>query len=190
MKRLSLSLTLLTLTFMSPLVPTQQAQAIPFLDVGPKLGYGVGILSGDNTENIDSNTTITAFGMAGSFDLVMLQLEVNVLYLKAAYEQSINILGAKTTTKDEADFLAIPIIGRFDISPIPMVKLALGGGYERRFYLGDGDSPELNYMPLSVRADLKVPMIGAVGIEGRFNYQLGDDDIKNNEFMVFLHAFL
>ncbi len=190
MKRLSLSLTLLTLTFMSALVPTQQAQALPFLDVGPKLGYGVGILSGDNTEDIDSNTTITAFGVAGSFDVVMLQLEVNVLYLKAAYEQNINILGTKTTAKSEADFLAIPIIGRFDISPIPMVKLALGGGYERRFYLGDGDSPELNYMPLSVRADLKVPMIGAVGIEGRFNYQLGDDDIKNNELMVFLHAFL
>lgn len=170
---------------MGSLHSLERTEALPLVDIGPKIGYGTGMFSEDPPVG-ELTMTSLAFGVAASLDLVLIQLEADLLYLKNTTEASVN----DTKTTDDADFLSIPIIGRIDLSPVPMVKFAVGGGYERRFFLGDGESPELNYVPLSARADLKVPMIGAAGVEARFNYQLGDEDIKVHEFMLYLHAFL
>lgn len=174
----------LTLALLGALLTTfsvqKRAEALPFVDLGAKVGVGTGMITGNNAT--DTEVKLRSFGLAGSLDLVLAQLEVNVLY---------HTLTMGSESKD-TNFLAIPVIGRVDISPIPMFKLAVGGGYERRFYMEDKDGvdPELNYIPLSARADLKVPLIGTFGLETRFNYQLGDKDSKVHEFMIFIHAFL
>ena len=190
MKRLSLPLALCLSTLLSLSHSPKSAEAIPFLDIGPKLGYGVGLLTGVD-ENTDTSVSLVTGGLAASIDLVMLQLEVDLLYLRATTESSFEVLGVETTSSFKSSFFSVPIIGRLDISPIPMVKLAVGGGYERRFNLDDdnGDS-ELNYLPLSIRSDLSIPLVGAAGVEARFNYQMGDNDVKAHEFMIFIHAFL
>jgi hypothetical protein len=174
MKRLSLPL-LLSLSALFTLNPSlNRAEALPFLDIGPKVGFGVGLDS-----KMSTNSDIIAGGLAASFDLVMIQLEVNMLYINT------------TPVGSSASYntLGLPIIGRFDISPVPMFKLALGGGYERRFSFGDdAEGAEQNYIPLSVRSDLSIPLVGAVGVEGRFNVALGEN--SGNELMLYLHAFL
>lgn len=181
--RLTFLLSCLSLVnFASP----QQAQALPFVDTGLKIGTGTGFATGENNPLEEADINNFAIGLAGSFDLVLVQLEINALYFNRKTEVSSG--GVKTSTDDS--FIAVPIIGRVDISPIPMVKLAVGGGYERRFYQGDGETPELNYLPISARGDIKVPLVGSFGVEGRFNYQLGDDKYKVHEFMIFIHAFL
>ena len=93
----------------------------------------------------------------------------------------------KSESEQTLDFLSIPVILRYNISPIPLLDLAFGGGYERRFVVSDGsdDGLELNYIPLSVRADIKVPMLASLGVEGRFSYQLGDSDV--HDLMLFAH---
>ena len=179
---LKLSL-LLSCIGLAHLVSPTPAQALPFVDTGLKIGTGMGFATGNNNDAEISNLAV---GLAGSFDLVMVQLEVNALYINRKTEGS----AAGNAASVDESFVAVPIIGRFDISPIPMIKLAVGGGYERRFYQGDGESPELNYLPLSVRGDVKVPLVGSFGVEGRFNYQLGDDKYKTHELMIFIHAFL
>ena len=167
-------------TLLATMAMNQRAEALPFVDVGLKAGFGSGVVSGDVPDDAEFDITTTAVGLAGSFDLAVLQLEINVLYHTLTVEES------------DVNFWAIPIIGRFDISPVPMFKLAIGGGFERRFYTEDkeGVDPELNYVPLSVRSDFSIPLVGTLGVEGRFNYQLGDDDIKIHETMIFVHAFL
>ena len=180
MLRLTFLLSCLCLVnFASP----PQVQALPFVDTGLKIGTGTGFATGENNPFEEADISNFAIGLAGSFDLVLVQLEINALYFNRKIEDS-----EEGSTDDS--FIAVPIIGRIDISPIPMVKLAVGGGYERRFYQGDGETPELNYLPLSARGDIKVPLVGSFGVEGRFNYQLGDDKYKVHEFMIFIHAFL
>ena len=181
--RLSLLLSCLGL---AQLISPQAVQALPLVDTGLKIGTGTGFTTGDNNPLKEAEISNLAVGLAGSFDLVMVQLEINALYINRKTESSV---AGNSVSVDES-FIAVPVIGRFDISPIPMIKLAVGGGYERRFYQGDGESPELNYFPLSVRGDVKVPLVGSFGVEGRFNYQLGDDKYKTHELMIFIHAFL
>lgn len=186
MKRLlKLSLLLSCIGFAS-LTSPQTVQALPFVDTGLKIGTGTGFATGDNNPLSEAEISNFAIGLAGSFDLVMVQLEINALYMNRKTENSV----AGVSVSVDESFIAIPVIARLDISPIPMIKLAVGGGYERRFYQGDGESPELNYLPLSVRGDVKVPLVGSFGVEGRYNHQLGDDKNKVHEFMVFIHAFL
>ena len=190
MRRISIPL-MLSLSALLSLSPSpKNAEALPFLDVGPKVGYGVGVFTGLDSK-ANQSSELLAGGIAATFDLVMIQLEVDLLYINAKTESSLDLAGVEQESSSSSSFFAMPIIGRLDISPVPMFKLALGGGYERRFSLEDdaGDT-ELNYLPLSVRADLKIPLIGTAGIEGRFNYQMGDEDIKAHEFMLYLHAFL
>ncbi len=174
----SLLLGCLSLSF---LLSPSNAEALPFVDTGLKIGTGVDVGGDDNVE-----TNNFAIGAAASFDLVMVQLEINALYLNKTSKVTVAGLSAES----DASFFAVPIIGRVDISPLPMLKLAVGGGYERRFYMGDGDAPELNFLPLSVRGDIKVPLVGSFGIEGRFNMNLTDANTKAHELMVFIHAFL
>jgi hypothetical protein len=159
---------------LSFLLSPSNAEALPFVDTGLKIGTGIDFGGDVETSNF-------AIGAAASFDLVMVQLEINALYLNKK---------EKTSKESGASFFAVPIIGRVDISPIPMLKLAVGGGSERRFSMGDGDGLELNFLPLYVRGDIKVPLVGAFGIEGRFNMNLTDANTKAHELMVFIHAFL
>ena len=180
MRHLSIVSLVLFGTMIGHLHSVERAEAIPLLDFGPKIGYGSGVFTGSPLGDPSMNSL--AFGVAASLDLVMVQLEADLLYLKNTTEVA--------TGSTDAEYVSVPIIARVDISPIPMVKFAVGGGFERRMYLGDGESSELNYVPISARADLKVPMIGSAGVEGRFNYQMGDEDDKVHEFMLFLHVFL
>jgi hypothetical protein len=51
------------------------------------------------------------------------------------------------------------------------------------------------FLPLSLCADVSVPLIGTVGGELRYSHQISesstlDPDLRFHTFMVYLHAFL
>ena len=189
MKRLSFPILLSLSALLSLSHLPKNAEALPFVDLGPKVGYGLGVFTGLD-DDADLSVDLWSLGLAATVDLVMVQLEANLLYLNATTNTA-EIPGVTEGNKATSSFFAVPVIGRVDISPIPMFKLAFGGGYERRFAMGDdADGAELNYLPLSLRTDIKVPLVGSAGLEGRFNYQLGDEDVKTHEFMIYIHATL
>ena len=175
-----------TTSLLSSLSPVQQLHALPFVKVGPVVGYGTGII--DEAEGVDQTFNNFAFGVSALLDIPVIKLEVDFLYMNSTLETQ-TTQGMMTVTSDtQTNLISIPLIVRYNLSPIPLFDLGFGGGYERRFNLDDEDSDEaeFNYVPLSVRADFSVPMLASVGVEGRFSYHLADDPI--HEAMLFVHA--
>ena len=175
---------LLCLAALAALTPARRAAALPFVDIGPVAGTGFGVYMGSGTRD----TTYIAGGLGARFDLLMVQLEAQLNYLSAT------VTGDQ---KSDASFFSTPIMARFDISPVPMLKLTIGGGFEHRQTLKQSNGNKLfsdaaEYIPVSVCADFKIPLVGAVGVEGRFSYMLSDPAAggdKTHDLMVFGHFF-
>ncbi len=179
---------LLCLAALAALTPTRRAAALPFVDIGPVAGTGFGIYMGSGTRD----TTYIAGGLGARFDLLMIQLEAQVNYLSATVTG-----GEKSDVSFDASFLSLPVMARFDISPVPMLKLTIGGGFEHRQTLKQSKDVKLfsdaaEYIPVSLCADFKIPVVGAVGVEGRFSYMLSEPPAgsdKTHDLMVFAHFF-
>ena len=168
---------LLALTFI--IFSSGEARALPFVDTGLKIGYGNSMPS-DELEGLEISNF--AIGAAARADIAMLQVEFNVLYFKQTVKYS---LGGSESSVD-ADFMSFPLIARFDFSPIPFLKLAAGLGYEMRVSLEDDVEEQLNYIPLSITGDFKIPVIGSAGVEVRYSYMLDDPaGGKVNDLMFF-----
>ena len=169
---------LLALAFMT--FSGGEAQALPFVDTGLKIGYGNSMPS-DEIDGLEISNF--ALGAAARADLAMLQVEFNVLYFKQTAKYSL----AGSESSVDSDFISLPLIVRFDFSPIPVLKLAAGLGYETRISLEDTDGEtQFNYVPLSITGDFKIPVIGSAGVEVRYSYMLDDPaGGKVNDLMFF-----
>ena len=166
---------LLALAFMT--FSGGEVQALPFVDTGLKIGYGNSMPS-DEIDGLEISNF--ALGAAARADLAMLQVEFNVLYFK----QTVKVDGLGSS---DVDSISLPLIVRFDFSPIPVLKLAAGLGYETRISLEDTDGEtQFNYVPLSITGDFKIPVIGSAGVEVRYSYMLDDPaGGKVNDLMFF-----
>ena len=186
-----IALTLLSASLLS-LSSASTAHAIPFLKQGVVIGYGFGLP--EEVEGLEQEISNFAIGGSVMLDIPVVKLELNVLYLGQTITNRVESELANTDASEvigdsdpvESSFLSIPVIARFNLSPIPLLDFGIGAGYERRFYLGDGEADELNYVPLSARADFKVPFVASLGIEARFSYHLADNPV--HDFMAFGHV--
>lgn len=185
------------------------AHAIPFIKVGPKVGYGTTFPS---DSQIPDSAILSNFaaGAAAQFSLLMLQLEANVLYQSSSMSyttSSAALIGQDVKTesvKTESSFstINIPVIARFDFSIIPLLNLAVGTGYEQRVFMsssaklngekvkdsGKVDNNMTSYIPFSFMAMLNIPALVAIGLELRYSYQLTSwrkDGKTADDFMVF-----
>ena len=170
MKRLSLLFVGLSLL----LAPA--AHALPFIDMGAKVGMGKTLYSTDNDmlqKSLDDlENKVLALGVAARIQVAVIQLEANALYW-----------GETIDGKATYDALSLPLIARFDFAPVPLLKLAAGTGLEFRFPLSATDTSgedslktfqKNTYVPLSLSADLSIPVIGiTAGVEARYGYELG-----------------
>ncbi|MBM4290651.1 MAG: hypothetical protein FJ138_03805 [Deltaproteobacteria bacterium] len=151
-------------------------------------GTGFGVYTGSTSRDVSYVTG----GVGARFDVLMLQLEAQITYLGA------------TVTGDhkmDASLVSLPLMARFDLSPIPLLKLTAGAGLEQRVLLKQGDAQlfadSAQYLPVSVCADLSVPVLGSVGLEARFSYMLSDPRVseeapkndKTHDLMIFGHLF-
>lgn len=185
-----LALTLLSVS-LSPLLTASTSHAIPFLKQGAVVGYGFGMA--EEIEGIESEISNFAVGGSVMLDIPVVKLELNVLYLNQTItsrleNEAVNAIVTGIAGEPdpiESSFLSIPLIARFNMSPIPLLDFGIGGGYERRFYLGDGKADELNYIPLSARADINLPFVVGLGLEARFSYHLAENPV--HDFMLFGH---
>lgn len=158
---------------------TQSAYALPFIDVGPKVLTGFGVLGPEN-----SSLKLYGGGIAARFKLPFVALEVNTLYLSSQYTYGSGI----TASESSFGSISVPILFRASLLPLPIVDLSLGAGYERRFYVGD--HVEDNYsdlIPIAISGDFSIPVIGTAGVEARFNYSLEDTDKPTHEVMLLAH---
>ena len=150
------------------------ASALPFVDMGIKLGYGNVSLSDEDDElqkildEIDVD--LFAAGVAARIQVLMVQVEANALYWSESWD-----------TDASYTALSLPIIARLDFAPIPMLKLAAGTGLEFQFPLAAENAQGADamdslqssmYLPLSASADLTLPAIGTIGLEARYGYEL------------------
>ena len=175
--------------------------AIPFVDFGFKGGIGKALVTGKDSKVFDEySSSLFAAGAAARFDLAIVQFEANVMY------QNLNFTDTQNKTDDIFDLnaLNLSLLGRIDISPLPLIKLTVGSGFEQRHILDISRSKDkvsknqyedtVYFLPISVCADFSVPLIGTVGIEGRYSHQMSDlfktDDTRYHTFMLYLHAFL
>lgn len=186
---LSLSLAL-TLALTSIMSSPAQTHAIPFVKKGFTVAYGVGMA--DDQEGVESEISYFAGGLSLMLDIPVIKIELNTLYLNRSSDvefksAALNMIVDPDPITDH--YISIPLIARFNLSPIPLLDLGIGAGYERRFYLGDKDegdeSGELNYVPFSLRADIKVPMVVGFGLETRFSYHIADNPV--HDFMLLGH---
>ncbi len=187
MKRLSVLIVGLALLF------APAAHALPFIDMGAKVGMGKTLYKTDDSESqkafddLEENK-ILALGVVARFQVAVVQLEANALYW-----------GETIDSKATYDALSLPLMARFDFAPIPLLKLAAGTGLEFRFplaatdSLGDDalDSYQKNtYVPLSLSADLSIPVVGiTAGVEARYGYELGSR-VKDSPIAVSSDYFL
>ncbi|MGC6419043.1 MAG: hypothetical protein ACON3Z_18095 [Bradymonadia bacterium] len=172
------------------------ASALPFVDMGIKLGYGNLSPSHDDSDvqkALDEvDVGLFAAGVAARIQVLMVQVEANALYWSESYDS-------------EASYsaLSLPIIARLDFAPIPLLKLAAGTGLEFQFPLaakgpsGDDAMDQLQsstYLPLSASADLTLPALGTIGLEARYGYELSsrlkDDQGVSNNYFMFMGTFL
>ena len=165
------------------LTPASPASALPFVDLGPSVGKGFGIYMGDGKRD----TSYVGGGLAARLDVLMFQVEVQLNGLLA------DVTGDKKT---EASFFSMPVMARFDISPIPLIKLTVGLGIEQRFLLKQsGDklfADSAQFLPISASADFSIPVIGSIGVEARFSPMLSEpapSADKTHDFMIFGHFF-
>lgn len=161
------------------------ACALPFVKVGPTVGYGVGIIP--QAEDINESITTVVVGGAALLDIPVVKIEIDLLYLMQSYEVESTLGVINTTSTSTYSSLSIPVIARYNLSPIPLFDLGIGAGYEYRFNIGDDarDTSQSTYIPISARADFKVPMLASLGVETRFSYDLGD--LSRHDFMLLAH---
>lgn len=180
------------------------AHAIPFIKVGPKVGYGTTFPSDSQIPDSATSSNFAA-GAAAQFSLLMLQVEANVLYQSSSMNYTMSSNGLiDQDLKLESSFstINIPVIARFDFSIIPLLNLAVGTGYEQRVFMsssaklngqsvdgsGKVDNNMTSYIPFSFMAMLNIPALVAIGLELRYSYQLSSW-MKNgktaDDFMVF-----
>ncbi len=178
MKKISL-LALLFLMFLM-----SAAYAIPFIKVGPKVGYGK-LLPLDLPGSIkSSDETVTAIGAGAMFSLLMVQLEANVLYASSDFSTS-SVISSLTATevkfKNNFSTINVPVIARFNFSPIPLLNLALGAGYEQRVLVSAESASKdvsssmnntASYLPISLNIGGDIPMLFNVSLELRYSHQL------------------
>lgn len=173
---------LCSLTLISP-----PARALPFVKVGPTVGYGVGLI--DQAEDLNQSLTTVVVGASALLDIPVVKVEVDLLYLMRTYEtESTLAQDFNLKTESTLSFISVPVIVRYNLSPIPLFDLGIGGGYERRFAMGDdaGDNSERSFLPLSARADFKVPLLASLGVEARFAYDLSD--LAEHDLMLLAHV--
>lgn len=188
---------LLTLTLLITTIPAL-GFALPFVNFGFKGGVGTSFVTGTDLYD-EADSMPFAIGGAARFDLAFIQLEGNVLYQNVQF-----------TSKDVSLFninaLQLSLLGRFDLSPVPFLKLTVGTGIEQRSLLEvttldkltlseDLYNSQLSYLPISVCADFSIPLLGTVGGELRYSHQMSEfikaePDLRFHTFMVYLHAFL
>jgi hypothetical protein len=198
------SLHVFLVTTLLSLCALTSAYAIPFIKVGPKVGYGTTFPS---DSQIPDSATFQNFaaGAAAQFSLLMLQVEANVLYQSSSITYNVSsqgLLGQDLKLESSFSTINIPVIARFDFSIIPLLNLAVGTGYEQRVFMsssvkvngekadgsGKVDNNMTSYIPFSFMAMLNIPALFAVGLELRYSYQL-TSWMKNgktaDDFMVF-----
>ena len=184
------------LTVATTLLISSSAMALPFIDMGIKLGMGdMQYTHDDSTEQKaldEADSSLFALGVAARFQLAIIQLEANALYWSETGEGDSSYKA-----------LSLPVIARLDFAPVPLLKLAAGTGLEFQFPLaatGPDDSDikdsvqQSLYLPLSVSADFTLPAIGTLGVEARYGYELTsklkeDNGIGGNYFL-FMGTFL
>ena len=184
------------MTVATTLFITSSAMALPFVDMGIKLGMGDMQYSNDDSsiqrQLDDADNSLFAMGVAARFQLAMIQLEANALYW------------SETGAGDSSyKALSVPVIGRIDFAPIPLLKLAAGTGLEFQFPLaatGPADNDikdsfqQSLYLPLSVAADFTLPAIGTLGVEARYGYELTSkfktDGGTSGNYFLFFGTFL
>lgn len=163
------------------LTPARQASALPFVDLGPSFGKGFGLYMGDGKRD----TSYVGGGLAARLDLVIVQVEAQLNYLSA------DVTGDQKT---EASFFSVPVMVRVDLSPVPLLKLAVGLGIEQRTLLKQSgaklfaDSAQL--LPISASADIKIPVLGSLGLEARFSPMISEpapSAARTHDFMLFGH---
>jgi hypothetical protein len=177
----TLCLTALTTLCLTALTPAQQASALPFVDLGPSIGKGFGVYMGDGKRD----TSYVGGGVAARLDLMIVQVEAQLNYISA------DVTGDQKT---EASFFSLPVMARLDLSPVPMLKLAVGLGIEHRTLLKQSgaklfaDSAQL--LPISASADISIPLLGTLGLEARFSPMLSEPApsvARTHDFMLFGH---
>ena len=183
-QRLTSHLSALTLTALTALSFTPHtAQALPLINTGLKAGVGMGLGGPDPV-----SASYMAFGPSARLDLIVAHVELSALYMKQNLEADLGSFGKAET---DLNLVSIPLIARVDISPVPGFKLSLGGGLGIRYNLDaeDGQESTSEFVPVSVCADVSMPLIGTVGAEARFNYNLADVDEPMHEGLLFVHAY-
>ena len=188
-RRAPLKLALALTIFLVPL----SAQALPGIGFSAGLvgGFGTGYADFGDLPEPDVDYSLSAFGLGATLKVIMIEAEVDLLY------HTTTITGDNET--NDFSYLAIPIIARLDISPIPLLSLAIGGGIENRFFLSQSEEGQddlyessVLYMPLSLKAGLSIPGVGlGVTAEARYSHQLGAllkepvDEVKIHNTMFF-----
>ena len=137
--------------------------------------------------------SVSAYGIGATLKVIMVEAEVNLLY------HTTTVTDSDSDQTSDFSYLAVPIIARLDISPIPLLSLAIGGGIENRFFLSQSEDggddlyeSSVLYMPLSLKAGISIPGVGlGVTAEARYSHQLGAllkepmDEVKVHNTMFF-----
>ena len=186
----------LVTTFALTTMISANALALPFVDMGIKLGHGSISLSHSDSavqKRLDeTETPLFTIGAVARMQVLMVQIEANALYWSESGEGDSSYKA-----------LSLPIIARLDFAPIPMLKLAAGTGLEFQFPLAaeDAEGNDVKdsfrqgmFLPLSVTADLTVPAIGTLGVEVRYGYELStrleEDGGISTDYFLLLGTYL
>lgn len=167
------------------------APAMALGTFGAKLGVGLsnsydGLPDGASIDEDQPSTFI--IGAAWKMDVAMIRVEANALYWSDT-----NDAGAKDT---KVNSMALPVLAKFDISPLPILKLSFGAGLEPRYLLSTTgiDESDLEtmvmYMPIAIEGAINLQVI-SIGLELRYERQLtssykasGLEDVRNHQIVA------
>ncbi|MEE2644042.1 MAG: hypothetical protein VYD19_03830 [Myxococcota bacterium] len=175
------------------------AQALPGIDLSAGLvgGFGTGHPDfGDLEEPEGVDHSLSAYGLGVTLKILMVEAEFNALYHTTTSS-------GEGTSDQSYSHLALPLIGRLDLSPIPLVSFAIGAGLEPRIFLSQSEDSAFDeiyegntlYLPLSLKVGVSIPGVGlGVTGEARYSHQLsplftkdsGFDEIRMHNTMFFV----
>ena len=159
--------------------------------------FGVRVGGGTSFYNDNSPTapadepdrSLFAIGPAYRVDLVRFGFEADALYWTHRFRAG--------DDKHMERRLALPLIGKLDVSPFALLKLELGVGLEPRFLLASdskiaGADVEVAvlYLPVTLSAAINVFRL-EMNLEARYEHQMTDhivedgDEIRHPHLMVF-----
>ena len=178
---------------------TAAAPAFALGKFGARVGSGVSFYNIDIEGASEPDITPFAIGAAFKLGLGPIGVEADALYWSHTSDDN----GVETSETR----LALPVMGKFDISPLPVIKVEIGAGIEPRFLLSaertqngkttdesDGQKGMVMYIPVSLGAGLNLQVL-ELNLEARYERQItdhleeGGDKVRHHQLMIFAGAF-